>query len=52
MSQLQEIMDEEEFACYTEKGDFTIRRSDNFWGGIWSDMIIEQASPDESHESV
>lgn len=27
---------------YTNDGFHTIRRSDRFWGGLWSDLIIEQ----------
>lgn len=27
---------------YTSKGSFTIRRTDKFYSGIWSDMTIEQ----------
>lgn len=31
-----------EFDRYTSGGFFTIRRSDKFWGGIWTDLTIEQ----------
>ncbi|KAG8186082.1 hypothetical protein JTE90_027076 [Oedothorax gibbosus] len=31
-----------EFQKFTTEGYFTIRRSDKFWSGIWSDMTIEQ----------
>lgn len=27
---------------FTENGYFTIRRTDKFWSGVWSDMTIEQ----------
>ena len=42
MCSLHDIMDKEEFQAYTQKGYFTIRRSDRFWAGVWSDMTIEQ----------
>lgn len=42
MLTLQEKMDPEEFVKFTTQGYFTIRRSDKFWCGIWSDMTIEQ----------
>lgn len=32
-----------EYECFTSKGYFTIRRSDKFWCGTWSDMTIEQS---------
>ena len=32
----------DEFNMFTNKGFFTIRRSDTFWSGIWADMTIEQ----------
>ncbi|KAK2579946.1 hypothetical protein KPH14_007626 [Odynerus spinipes] len=35
-------MDEDEYAEFIN-GGFTIRRTDKFWSGIWSDMTIEQA---------
>ena len=28
--------------CFLEKGYHTIRRSDRYWAGLWSDLIIEQ----------
>ena len=28
--------------CFQEHGYHTIRRSNTFWGGLWSDLIIEQ----------
>lgn len=42
MVRLHEKMDPQEFMDFTDKGYFTIRRSDKFWCGIWSDMTIEQ----------
>ena len=42
MCSLHDVMDMNLFQAYTEKGLFTIRRSDKFWSGVWSDMIIEQ----------
>lgn len=35
-------MDIFEYEQFTNKGFFTIRRSEKFWSGIWSDMTIEQ----------
>ncbi|KYN19380.1 Cytochrome P450 4C1 [Trachymyrmex cornetzi] len=35
-------MDNEEYQKFTERGYFTIRRTNKFWTGIWSDMMIEQ----------
>ncbi len=35
-------MDPEEYAQYTHRGYFTIRRTDKFWSGVWSDMTVEQ----------
>ncbi|KMQ84207.1 hypothetical protein RF55_18201 [Lasius niger] len=42
MLSLEEKMDPLEYETFTKKGYFTIRRSDKFWSGIWSDMTIEQ----------
>lgn len=42
MLMLPNKMDQEEFEKFALKGYFTIRRSDKFWCGIWSDMTIEQ----------
>lgn len=41
MSNLQSRMDPREFSQFT-KGDFTVRRSDKFWSGLWTDLSIEQ----------
>ena len=38
MCSLHDVMDMNEFQAYTEKGFFTIRHSDRFWSGVWSDM--------------
>lgn len=42
MTRLKEKMTPEEFHRFTEGGHFTVRRSDKFRSGTWSDMIIEQ----------
>ncbi|XP_031784033.1 uncharacterized protein LOC116417072 [Nasonia vitripennis] len=42
MLTLKDVMDEHQFELFTTKGYFTIRRSDKFWCGVWSDMTIEQ----------
>lgn len=31
-----------EYEKFTEKSYFTVRRSDKFWCGVWTDMCIEQ----------
>lgn len=41
MYNLKERMDEAEYEQFVN-GGFTIRRTDKFWSGIWSDMTIEQ----------
>ncbi|CAH0757850.1 unnamed protein product [Diatraea saccharalis] len=41
MYNLQNVMPTEEYDRFT-KGLFTIRRTDKFWSGVWSDMTIEQ----------
>ena len=28
--------------CFTEEGYHTVRRSDRFWAGLWTDLVIEQ----------
>ena len=30
------------YQCFNEKGYHVVRRSDRYWGGLWSDLIIEQ----------
>lgn len=42
MMKLHEIMDPTEYEEFSTRGYFTIRRSDKYWCGIWSDMTIEQ----------
>lgn len=42
MLKLENEMDPYQFEIFTKKGFFTIRRTDKFWCGIWSDMCIEQ----------
>lgn len=42
MHALRTTMDPIEFERFTKAGYFTIRRTDKFWSGIWSDMTIEQ----------
>ena len=42
MIKLERDMTPEEFNKFATKGFFTIRRSDKFWSGIWTDMTIEQ----------
>lgn len=41
MYNLKERMDGHEYEKFVN-GGFTIRRTDKFWSGIWSDMTIEQ----------
>lgn len=41
MSKLQDIMDPEEYRKFTG-GQFTVRRTEKAWAGIWTDMTIEQ----------
>ena len=42
MEALEQIMPIAEYKLFTEKGYFTIRRQDSFWGGNFSDQTIEQ----------
>ena len=42
MHNLEAIMKPEEFQKFTSQDYFTIRRSDKFWSGIWTDMTKEQ----------
>lgn len=39
---LKDKLDPAEFQKFTIEGHFTVRRSDKFWSGIWTDMTIEQ----------
>ena len=43
---LQEMRDLETthpwvYKCFKEKGHHTVRRSDRYWAGLWTDLIIE-----------
>ena len=29
-------------SCFIEEGYHTIRRSDRYWAGLWTDLVIEQ----------
>ena len=42
MERLKSILPENYFEKYTKQGYFTVRRSDRFWSGTWTDMIIKQ----------
>lgn len=42
MQELEQKMGFRNYHDFVSKGYFTIRRSDKFWSGIWSDMTIEQ----------
>lgn len=42
MERLEKSMPPEEYQLFTDNGYFTIRRSDSFWGGNFSDQTIEQ----------
>ena len=42
MMELHNIMPEKEYDQFTEQRYFTIRRSDKFWDGMFSDQPIEQ----------
>ena len=42
MESLQHVMSTDEYELFTEKGYFTIRRTDDFWAGNFSDQTIEQ----------
>ena len=42
MMELHNVMPEKEYKQFTEDGYFTIRRSNRFWSGIFSDQTIEQ----------
>lgn len=43
MLQLEKKMDVFEYDKFMNRGFFTIRRTNKFWSGVWSDMAIEQA---------
>ena len=42
MNDLESKMGFRDYHNFVSNGYFTIRRSDKFWSGIWSDMTIEQ----------
>lgn len=42
MLKIETIMKPEEFNKFVMLGYFTVRRSDKYWSGIWTDMTIEQ----------
>ena len=42
METLEERLSATEYERFTSNGFFTIRRSAKFWGGIWTDLTIEQ----------
>jgi len=42
MEALEQTMPADEYRLFTEKGYFTIRRLDSFWGGNFTDQTIEQ----------
>lgn len=42
MFKLQSSMTKEELEKFVHEGYFTIRRTDSFWAGVWSDMTVEQ----------
>lgn len=42
MLELKETMDPLEYKKFTELGYFTVRQTNKFWCGIWTDMAIEQ----------
>lgn len=44
LSKLKKIMEESEYNNFVTKGYFTISRSDNFFTGTWTDMMIEQTA--------
>lgn len=42
MVKLVEVLTPEEYQQFVIQGFFTIRRTDEFWSGVWTDMVIEQ----------
>lgn len=42
MYNLETEMDVIEYDKFTNESYFTVRRSEKFWGGVWTDMCIEQ----------
>jgi hypothetical protein len=43
MNNLKKKMPEDELKKISADGGFTIRRTDKFWSGTWSDMTIEHS---------
>ncbi|GBM29818.1 hypothetical protein AVEN_48269-1 [Araneus ventricosus] len=42
MSKLKTTLSDQEFERFVSQGYFTVRRSDQFWCGFWTDMTVEQ----------
>jgi hypothetical protein len=42
MLELGNKMDYSEYQLFTTKEFFTVRRSEKFWSGVWTNMTIEQ----------
>lgn len=42
MLKLKENMNPHQYERFTTEGFFTIRRTEKFWSGVWTDMTIEQ----------
>ncbi|GBM49351.1 hypothetical protein AVEN_148679-1 [Araneus ventricosus] len=41
MSNLETSLSDQEFEIFGREGYFTVRRSDKFWCGVWTDMTIQ-----------
>ncbi|GBL98623.1 hypothetical protein AVEN_19683-1 [Araneus ventricosus] len=46
MSNLKTSLSDQEFERFVSEGYFTVRRSDKFWCGVWTDITIEQVKCD------
>ena len=44
LQEMRELKEKHPFVyqCFKEKGFHTVRRSDKFWAGLWTDLTIEQ----------
>ena len=42
MERLESVLPPTDFEKYTNNGYFTVRRTNRFWAGIWTNMTIEQ----------
>ena len=42
MERLESVLPPTDFEKYTNNGYFTVRRTNRFWAGIWTDMTIAQ----------